>query len=56
MFIYSTIQYDDYHAMVLAQIYDFTPGILYLYEKSRQYQQIVQYYIEHNSYAGMSLA
>jgi hypothetical protein len=39
--------------MVLAQIYDFTPGILYLYEKARQFQQIVQYYIEHNAYVGM---
>ena len=38
--------------MVLTQIYDFTPGILYLYEKARQYQQIVQYYMEHNAYAG----
>lgn len=31
--------------MVLAQIYDFKPGILYLYEKAKQYQQIVQYYM-----------
>jgi len=33
-------KYDDHHAMVLAQIFDFKPGILYLYEKAKQYQQI----------------
>lgn len=44
-------KYDDHHAMVLAQIYDFKPGILYLYEKAKQYQQIVQYYMEKDAYA-----
>jgi len=43
-------KYDDHHAMVLAQIYDFKPGILYLYEKAKQYQQIVQYYMEKDAY------
>ena len=44
--------YDDHHAMVLTQIYDFKPGILYLYEKAKQFQQIVQYYMEKNAYSG----
>lgn len=43
-------KYDDHHAMVLTQIYDFKPGILYLYEKAKQYQQIVQYYMEKDAY------
>ena len=41
--------------MVLTQIYDFKPGILYLYEKSKQFQQIVQYYMEKNAYTGLAL-
>eukprot|EP00053_Salpingoeca_punica_P016663 m.158284 g.158284 ORF g.158284 m.158284 type:complete len:971 (+) comp17016_c0_seq1:203-3115(+) len=49
----STTKYDEYHAMVLMQIYDFTPGILYLYEQAKQYHQIVQYYMEKNAYAGI---
>lgn len=44
-------KYDDHHAMVLTQIYDFKLGILYLYEKAKQYQQIVQYYMEKDAHA-----
>jgi hypothetical protein len=44
-------KYDDHHAMVLAQVYDFKTGILYLYEKAKQYQQIVQYYMEKDAYS-----
>lgn len=50
----SQAQYDDHHAMVLTQIYDFKPGILYLYEKAKQYQQIVQYYMEKNDKSAYS--
>jgi hypothetical protein len=49
----STAKYDEYHAMVLMQIYDFAPGILFLYEQAKQYNQIVQYYMEKNAYAGI---
>eukprot|EP01137_Pigoraptor_chileana_P023996 Opistho-2@91225 len=41
---------DNHHAMVLAQMYDFKPGILYLYEKAKLYMQIVQYYMENNEH------
>jgi hypothetical protein len=47
---YHTGKYDEYQALVLTQLYDFKPGILYLFEKTEQYGQIVQYYMEKRAY------
>jgi hypothetical protein len=49
---YHKEKYDEYQALVLAQMYDFKPGILYLFEKTEQYGQIVQYYMEKRAHAG----
>ena len=54
--IHDTIQYNDHHALVLVQIFDFREGILYLYEKARQFTQIIEYYKEMNSYSGAFLS
>jgi hypothetical protein len=43
--------YDSNQALVLCQMNDFRPGVLYLYEKMKLYQQILQYHMEHNDYA-----
>ncbi|CAH1772502.1 unnamed protein product, partial [Owenia fusiformis] len=42
--------YDIDQALVLCQMNDFKPGILYLYEKAKLYQQILRYHMEHNEY------
>jgi len=49
---YQSGKYDEYQALVLTQMYDFKPGVLYLFEKTDQYGQIVQYYMEKKAYAG----
>lgn len=43
-------KYDSHHAMVLAQMYDFTPGILKLYEKSKRFEQILHYHMEKRAF------
>lgn len=43
-------KYDIEHALVLAKMHDFREGILYLYEKTNLFQQIVHYHMEHNDY------
>jgi len=43
-------KYDDDQALVLCKMHDFREGILYLYEKLTVYNEIVQYYMEHNEY------
>lgn len=48
-------KYDGYQAIVMTQMYDFKPGILYLFEKTKQYQQIVRYYMKKKAYAGGGL-
>jgi hypothetical protein len=49
---YQSGHYDEYQALVLTQMYDFKPGVLYLFEKTEQYGQIVEYYKEKKAYAG----
>ncbi|EGD77096.1 hypothetical protein PTSG_07434 [Salpingoeca rosetta] len=44
-------KYDEYQAMILTQMYDFKEGILYLFGRTKQYQQIVRYYMEKKAYA-----
>eukprot|EP01135_Chromosphaera_perkinsii_P001580 Nk52_evm50s207 gene=Nk52_evmTU50s207 len=48
--------YDLDHAMVLCQMYDFCPGILYLYEKAGEYQQIIQYYMQKDDYENIAIS
>lgn len=45
-------KYDEHQAMILTQMYDFKPGILYLFGRTKQYQQIVRYYMEKKAYSG----
>eukprot|EP00918_Siedleckia_nematoides_P018931 GHVU01040411.1.p1 GENE.GHVU01040411.1~~GHVU01040411.1.p1 ORF type:complete len:904 (-),score=100.20 GHVU01040411.1:521-3232(-) len=43
--------YDLDQALLLCQIHNFKPGILYLYEKAKLYQQILCYHMEQGEYA-----
>jgi hypothetical protein len=43
-------KFDDDHALVLCKMNDFREGLLYLYEKSALYHEIIQYYFENNEY------
>lgn len=43
-------KYDVDHAMVLAQMHNFKRGILFLYEKTKSFQQILRYHMEHDDY------
>lgn len=38
------------HAMILAKMYDFKPGLLYLYDRCKLYKEILQYYMDNNEY------
>eukprot|EP01083_Nonionella_stella_P075667 205784_1 len=38
--------YDANHALVLAKMYHFEPGVIFLYEKLRLYHEIVQHHME----------
>ncbi|XP_022091158.1 vacuolar protein sorting-associated protein 11 homolog isoform X2 [Acanthaster planci] len=42
--------YDIDQALVLCQMHNFKQGILFLYEKSKLYQQILHYHMENNEY------
>jgi len=42
--------YDDDHALCLVQMFDFKPGMLFLYEKLKLYNEIVQHHMENNEY------
>jgi len=46
-------KYDDDHALCLVQMFDFKPGMLYLYEKLKLYNEIVQHHMETNEYAAI---
>jgi hypothetical protein len=46
----SRAQFDEDHALVLAQMHDFKEGILILYEKLGLYNEIVEHYMEENDY------
>ena len=48
-------KYDAYQAMIITQMHDFQEGILYLFGRTKQYQQIVHYYMEKKAYAGMGI-
>jgi hypothetical protein len=41
-------KYDVEQAMILCQMNHFDPGMLYLYERSKLFKQILNYYIENN--------
>eukprot|EP01090_Pellita_catalonica_P014863 TRINITY_DN3886_c0_g1_i1.p1 TRINITY_DN3886_c0_g1~~TRINITY_DN3886_c0_g1_i1.p1 ORF type:complete len:756 (+),score=131.66 TRINITY_DN3886_c0_g1_i1:334-2268(+) len=43
-------KFDEDHALLLAKTHNFSPGLLYLYEKLGLYYEIVQYHMEHNEY------
>jgi len=43
-------KYDDDHALCLVQMFNFQPGMLYLYEKLKLYNEIVQHHMETNEY------
>lgn len=45
--------YDIDQALVLCQVSNFRPGILYLYEKAKLYQQILRYHMDHQDYASI---
>lgn len=49
-------KYDDDHALCLVQMFDFNPGMLYLYEKLKLYTEIVQHHMESNEYAAIMAA
>lgn len=53
LLMFQSDKYDQYQALVLTQLYDFTRGILYLFEKTEQYSQIVRYYMEKKAYKGL---
>ena len=44
-------KYEDEYALVLCKLHNFQEGIIYLYEKLQLYQEIVEYYMEHNKYS-----
>lgn len=46
----SEANYDKDQTLILCQIHNFKSGILYLYEESKLYQQIVQYHIRQQDY------
>jgi len=48
--------FDLDQALVLAKMYDFKPGLLYLYERNKLFQEILQYYMDNNEYANLLLA
>lgn len=37
--------YDSKRAMIICQMSNFIPGVLYLYEKSQMFKQILAYYV-----------
>jgi len=39
-------KYDEGHALVLAKVQGFTAGVLYLYEKLKLYNEIIQFHME----------
>jgi hypothetical protein len=41
-------EYDVDHALMLARTFNFREGVLYLYEKTALYRQIVAYHMEHD--------
>eukprot|EP00055_Hartaetosiga_balthica_P005109 m.14455 g.14455 ORF g.14455 m.14455 type:complete len:1016 (-) comp4316_c0_seq1:135-3182(-) len=43
-------KYNEHQAVILTQMYDFKDGILYLFGETKQYQQIVRYYMEKKDY------
>jgi hypothetical protein len=43
-------KYDAHHALVLAQRYDFSAGVMLLLEKLNMYHEIVQYHMERHEY------
>ncbi|XP_014678705.1 PREDICTED: vacuolar protein sorting-associated protein 11 homolog [Priapulus caudatus] len=45
--------YDIDQALVLCQMHNFRLGVLYLYEKSKLYQQILSHHMEHKEYTNI---
>jgi len=41
------------HALVLVKMYDFKEGILFLYEKSKLYREVIQHYMDNDEYASV---
>lgn len=49
-------KYDDDHVLCLVQMFDFKPGMLFLYEKLKLYTEIVQHHMENNEYPAIMAA
>lgn len=45
--------YDFKKAMILCQMSNFMPGVIYLYEKARMFKQILAHYIAKNDSANV---
>ncbi|KAG8258028.1 Vacuolar protein sorting-associated protein 11 [Homalodisca vitripennis] len=43
-------QYDRHQTLILCQAVNFRPGVLYLYEENKLYQQILQYHLSQQDY------
>eukprot|EP01133_Synstelium_polycarpum_P001183 gene1183-1361_t len=46
-------KFDEDHALILAQVHNWKQGILYLYEKLKLYNEIIEYHMENNDYEGL---
>ncbi|EGG22194.1 RING zinc finger-containing protein [Cavenderia fasciculata] len=45
--------FDEDHALILAQVHNWKQGILYLYEKLKLYNEIIEYHMENSDFEGL---
>ncbi|EFA75946.1 RING zinc finger-containing protein [Heterostelium album PN500] len=46
-------KFDEDHALILAQVHNWKKGILYLYEKLKLYNEIIEYHMENEDFDGL---
>ncbi|GAM20486.1 hypothetical protein SAMD00019534_036610 [Acytostelium subglobosum LB1] len=46
-------KFDEDHALILAQVHNWKQGILYLYEKLKLYNEIIEYHMENEDFDGL---
>eukprot|EP01130_Rhizamoeba_saxonica_P017863 TRINITY_DN8770_c0_g1_i1.p1 TRINITY_DN8770_c0_g1~~TRINITY_DN8770_c0_g1_i1.p1 ORF type:complete len:901 (+),score=162.59 TRINITY_DN8770_c0_g1_i1:12-2714(+) len=49
-------EYDEGHALFLCQMNDFKPGVLFLFEKLKLYNEILQYYMDSHDYGNIIIS
>ncbi|XP_050072168.1 vacuolar protein sorting-associated protein 11 homolog [Anopheles maculipalpis] len=47
---YNTERYDKNHALAQCRVYEFWPGVMYLYEEDKLYHLIIRHYLRHRQY------